>query len=51
MAYKKQQKPEVQSTTVVMVRDPNIYPDPPHQADVHRNEVENWRAAGWTEKK
>jgi hypothetical protein len=29
-----------------MVRDPNQYPAP-HAADVHPDEVDNYRAGGW----
>lgn len=32
--------------TVEMYRDQEIY-DPPYTANVHTNEVENWKAAGW----
>lgn len=34
--------------TVSMVRDAEQYPDGPHAADVHPEEVENYRAGGWT---
>lgn len=33
--------------TVKMVRDAELYPDGPHEADVHPDEVENFRAGGW----
>ena len=32
--------------TVRMKRDPEIY-QPPYEAYVHPDEVENWRAGGW----
>lgn len=32
--------------TVPMVRDAEHYP-PPHTADVHPDEVENWSIEGW----
>ena len=31
---------------ITMVRDPQTNP-PPYRADVHPDEVENYRAAGW----
>lgn len=31
---------------VQMVRDPEIYPEP-HSAQVHPDEVENYRPGGW----
>lgn len=33
--------------TVRMVRNPEQYPEPPHAADVHVDEVDNWAAHGW----
>lgn len=33
---------------VKMKRDPEIYPEP-HTADVHPDEVENYRPGGWEE--
>lgn len=40
-----QQEPEVQ--LVKMVRDKGVYPDGPHEADVHPEEVGNYASAGW----
>ena len=35
---------------VSMVRDPDQY-EAPHEAEVHPDEVENYKAGGWTEAK
>ena len=35
--------------TVKMQRDKSIYP-PPHECDVHPDELENYRGGGWTVK-
>lgn len=35
---------------VPMVRDPEQFPEGPHAADVHPDEVENYKPAGWTVK-
>lgn len=35
--------------TIAMVRDPQTNP-PPYSADVHPDEVANYRAAGWRPK-
>lgn len=32
--------------TIHMKRDPEVYPAP-HEADVHPDEVENYRVGGW----
>lgn len=34
---------------VRMVRDAEAYPEGPHEAEVHAQEVENFRAGGWQE--
>jgi hypothetical protein len=34
--------------TVAMKRDPDMFPAP-HTADVHPDEVENWKLADWVE--
>lgn len=50
-AQAEQQQPKddaAQATTVAMIRDQTIYPEP-HSADVHPDEVENFRAGGWVE--
>ena len=39
---------KVQNKTVAMVRD-ETYPEP-RTADVHPDEVDNWKKFGWTEK-
>lgn len=45
----KQPKDEAaQAVTVAMIRDHHAYPEP-HSADVHPDEVENYRAGGWVE--
>lgn len=41
-------KAEPKGGTVRMVRDAEHYPAP-HSADVHRAEVENFKAGGWQE--
>lgn len=44
-------KPKTEATAsklVAMKRDPEIYPEP-HTADVHPDEVENYRAGGFEE--
>lgn len=41
-------KPET-TKTVKMKRDPEVYPDGPHEADVHPDEVENMKSGGWEE--
>jgi len=33
-------------STVHMVRDPEVYPAP-HTADVHPEEVDNYKTGGW----
>lgn len=38
-------KPKVQ--TVKMVRDAEVHPEGPHSANVHPDEVANWKALGW----
>jgi hypothetical protein len=44
-------KPEAESKEpaklVRMVRDAELYPEGPHEADVHPDEVENYEAGGW----
>lgn len=40
-------KSESQGATVRMVRD-DRYPEP-HEADVHPDEVENWKLHDWVE--
>ena len=32
---------------VAMYRDPQVYPDGPFSADVHPDEVENYKQGGW----
>lgn len=39
-------KPRVK--LVKMTRDPEIYTEGPHKADVHPDEVDNYLSAGWT---
>lgn len=41
-------KTETSPKLVKMARDPEIYPDP-HTADVHPDEVENYRKGGFEE--
>lgn len=41
----KAEKAEVK--LVPMKRDPELYPDGPHEADVHPDEVENFASGGW----
>lgn len=38
------------SQLVVMVSDFPAFPGAPNTADVHPDEVENWKAHGWKEK-
>ncbi|EPM0703427.1 hypothetical protein WJE11_001957 [Klebsiella aerogenes] len=42
------QEPEVPQL-VAMVTDFPAFPDAPTTADVHPDEVENWKAHGWKE--
>lgn len=41
----KPQKPQVE--LVVMVTDLQIFPGAPTTANVHPDEVDNWKALGW----
>lgn len=41
-------KTEAKDKTVRMVRSAEQFPKP-HEADVHPDEVENFKAAGWQE--
>lgn len=33
--------------TVKMVRDVEVYPEGPHEADVHPDEIDNYAIGGW----
>ncbi|MHA6636595.1 hypothetical protein ACX3OY_22715 [Citrobacter farmeri] len=38
---------ELQGILVAMVTDFSVFPGAPTTADVHPDEVENWKVAGW----
>lgn len=42
-----EKNPEQQDVLVAMVTDFPAFPGAPTTADVHPDEVENWKAAGW----
>ncbi|MBY6259129.1 hypothetical protein K3G69_21785 [Phytobacter diazotrophicus] len=42
-----QNNPEPQDNLVTMVTDFESFPGAPTEADVHPDEVENWKAHGW----
>lgn len=44
-----QEQQEQQAVLVVMVTDSPAFPGAPTTADVHPEEVENWKAHGWKE--
>lgn len=46
MTYNSKTSTKAAPKTVKMVRDAEVYPEP-HSADVHPDEVENFKAAGW----
>lgn len=38
-----------QVETIPMTRNVEQYPEGPHEADVHPDEVDNYKAGGWVE--
>lgn len=48
MAKNQKQDEAKETNAVAMVRDSEQYPEP-HSADVHPDEVENYKAGGWKE--
>ena len=38
---------QAKASHVAMYRDPQVYPDGPFSADVHPDEVENYKQGGW----
>ncbi|WP_368765594.1 hypothetical protein [Klebsiella oxytoca] len=44
-----EQEQEQEQNLVVMVTDCPAFPGAPTTADVHPEEVENWKAIGWKE--
>ena len=44
-----EQEQEQEQNLVVMVTDYPAFPGAPTTADVHPEEVENWKAIGWKE--